>query len=156
MSRRPRSFSIALAALMLALCVFILAVWAFTTTYSVGESIGLPSNYRIYAAPHGIGVDWISPTPIPASQHGHFEYDGPVYRAETVVNISYPLAALATAAFPATLLLLHFRRRALEKSRMRSGLCIRCGYNMAFTPDHCPECGEAPVKDHVRRALSAA
>ena len=68
------------------------------------------------------------------------------------------LAALA-ALFPG-LWLVSYRRRSLLKSRLRRGLCGRCGYDLRGTPAaRCPECGvsvaergSAALEEHVATA----
>ena len=57
-------------------------------------------------------------------------------------NLVLPLWFLATgaAAVPTGRLLL----RLAARRKVRSGLCLSCGYDLRATPDRCPECGAVP------------
>lgn len=56
-------------------------------------------------------------------------------------HIRYWKLSLALAILPGWWL----RRTYLRRSPSRIGKCIRCGYDLRASPDHCPECG-TPVE----------
>ncbi|HEY1231713.1 MAG TPA: hypothetical protein VGF26_30810 [Ramlibacter sp.] len=141
MNRRLRMLGVVIAWLCAAFGVLVVVLWAWTTRGSVGESIDLGGGLQFRVSPAGIGIDRVTPIPTAVGQQEHPEYMGPFFRADPVVAVSYPMAALAAAAFPIVVVLLRMRRRVVERSRRQSGLCVTCGYNLAFTPDRCPECG---------------
>lgn len=54
----------------------------------------------------------------------------------------------------ATVILLAMRRKlptVLEERRAR-GSCLRCGYDLRATPNHCPECGAAVPEETGKTA----
>jgi hypothetical protein len=70
------------------------------------------------------------------------------------------LLLLNSLAWSLGLLLLHWillypfrlRRSALTKrhaTRRADSQCVRCGYDLRATPDHCPECGTAVVRPAI-------
>lgn len=59
----------------------------------------------------------------------------------TTVAIPYPLLVGLAAAYPAWEVFVARRRRNRRASRLASGLCVACGYDMRFSPHRCPECG---------------
>jgi hypothetical protein len=58
----------------------------------------------------------------------------PVWSLPVILAFA-PCSWLATAG----------RRRWRSHRRLRTGLCIRCGYDLRETPTRCPECGESPL-----------
>jgi len=56
--------------------------------------------------------------------------------------VAYWFVILIVALVP----LLQFIRALRVRSRMRSGLCPACGYDLRATPDRCPECGAVAHK----------
>jgi hypothetical protein len=63
--------------------------------------------------------------------------------------VSMPFQLLAFICFlPMTWQILTIRhRRRIRDSRMANSECVNCGYDMRFSTDRCPECGErAPVR----------
>ena len=53
-----------------------------------------------------------------------------------------PLAVTAAGVLPACWAAAFVRRRrAARAARLRSGLCLACGYDVRASPGRCPECG---------------
>src|SRR5690242_10758991 len=71
--------------------------------------------------------------------------DGSWHREEVVqfqeVAVQGWLLAILFGIPPAMLLVGFLRRRR----RLRSGLCVACGYDLRSSPERCPECGAAPA-----------
>ncbi len=52
------------------------------------------------------------------------------------------LASLVFAIAPCAVAL----KRQTVRHRLRSSLCLACGYDLRATPNRCPECGQVPEK----------
>ena len=52
--------------------------------------------------------------------------------------------ALLPLALLPLLALRKARERQIQRRRYTQGLCTACGYDLRFTPDRCPECGQIP------------
>jgi hypothetical protein len=63
------------------------------------------------------------------------EHPLPIARlALRLVTIFATAAALAIVSITAV-------RLARQAMRLREGLCVKCGYDLRASTDHCPECG---------------
>ena len=58
------------------------------------------------------------------------------------LRISFPWWAVLLPSLPP--LLLGVRSLLRRRRRIRSRICLRCGYDLRASPDRCPECGEHP------------
>lgn len=45
-----------------------------------------------------------------------------------------------SAILPLCSVILFWRRR--REKRIADGICLRCGYDLRFSPERCPECGD--------------
>jgi hypothetical protein len=54
------------------------------------------------------------------------------------------LLAATSAVLPAAWLVSTVRRRHRTRHRLRSRLCLKCGYDLRASPGPCPECGRSP------------
>jgi hypothetical protein len=55
----------------------------------------------------------------------------------SAISVPYWCPTMLVATGPVASLIRWRRKR----SRRARGLCVRCGYDLRFTPDQCPECG---------------
>jgi hypothetical protein len=53
---------------------------------------------------------------------------------------------LLTGILPAIYTVQRVRRARRDQSRLFSGLCLSCGYDLRATPGRCPECGEMTAR----------
>src|SRR5687768_2770159 len=69
-------------------------------------------------------------------------------RTVTYTIVTMPFQTLAFIAFlPVTWrILTRRRRRKVREFRIEHGQCANCGYDMRFSGERCPECGEMVVK----------
>lgn len=66
-------------------------------------------------------------------------------------------AVTLVTGIPAALLASCWRRQARRRSRLRRGLCLRCGYDLrAAVGERCPECGEATPRPREMASDSPA
>jgi hypothetical protein len=90
------------------------------------------------------------------SQWGPFEWsayidigrrpDGSyVYRSFT---LPLWLLALSAGSWPLASMAIWIHRRRVRRRRRLAVCCLRCGYDLRWTPERCPECGAVPI---VRR-----
>jgi hypothetical protein len=61
--------------------------------------------------------------------------------ASYVVAISVDLAVASTGVWLGVSSWQYRRQRRLERRRMKSGLCRKCGYDVRASEERCPECG---------------
>ncbi len=59
-------------------------------------------------------------------------------------GVTVPVWYFACAASVAPIFWL--RSLSLHRKRVRTGICLCCGYDLRATPDRCPECGTIPPK----------
>jgi hypothetical protein len=64
--------------------------------------------------------------------------------SEWGMSVLLPWWLLGCAAVAAAPGLFMISRRLRRRARRRAGQCVRCGYDLCATPDHCPECGALP------------
>ena len=96
---------------------------------------------------------WQGPLNLGAFTHGMRGVFN-VQRSEWGVRLPYWLIVPATGVPPVLYLrrLVTWRRR----SRVRRGLCGRCGYDLRASTGRCPECGEAIPERAAAAALGVA
>jgi hypothetical protein len=106
--------------------------WYFTTTKPENMAswdYGIDHEEDEYFNNHSVlGIDYLT---------SHFPY---LYDA---VNIAVPFLYLVVlTGLPPAVFVLNWRRK---RRRLRSSLCLSCGYDLRATPDRCPECGTVNV-----------
>jgi hypothetical protein len=76
----------------------------------------------------------------------------------TYTIVTMPFQTLAFIAFlPVTWrILTRRRRRNIRKFRIEQGQCPSCGYDMRFSGERCPECGEVVTKPGADQRAAAS
>lgn len=80
-----------------------------------------------------------------------YSYSGPLIDLslrdrEIEVYLNAWIAAIVFAVVPLSGIYRLVRRCRLN--RLRTGLCVQCGYDLRATPNRCPECGRRIEADH--------
>lgn len=168
-----------LSAVSLALAVSLVGLWTVSYWRMVGIQYAFPTNspevarmYTLFVDSGALGVgwfegtrDWIDrdgwklssipryPSLEPWSRGLWFEHEpgtgAPGLRDD---GVYVPLWFL-TIFFLIVPTLWH-RRFCRLRRRQKLGLCLRCGYDLRATLDHCPECDTPVPADLVRKPMA--
>ena len=65
------------------------------------------------------------------------------------IEVSHWVAIVLFGIPPLAWLAFHLRRARCERWRLRSGLCLECGYDLRASKERCPECGTAIPAEQV-------
>jgi predicted Zn-ribbon and HTH transcriptional regulator len=121
---------------------------SFTQQASFDWQFSPPSRYglrwgerRLNWGRHNVRVSsssWLGVQSAPSTAPSSCQY-------ETRVRTVQSLAAYPAVLASLPLVALSWRRHR-ARSRIRSGRCAACGYDLRGTPARCPECGAVPSK----------
>ena len=97
----------------------------------------------------GIGFEHSSGDPIPVTPKYWQVRFGTIGSGTSSYFLAIPhwLMLLISAPIPAW----RFLQARRDRKRLRSGLCVRCGYDLRASPDRCPECGTPATSIAVSR-----